>query len=175
MRKNKKTFIDEVIRVNHAGEFGAKRIYEGQIRFLKDTKHLELVKHMYKQELEHLDYFNREVVNRDVRPTALAPIWNGLGFALGAVTAIIGNKAAMACTVAVEEVIEEHYQEQIDKLACYPEEKELCSVIKKFQQEEVEHKNIGIENDALDAPAFAILTRCIKKASKCAIWLSKRF
>jgi ubiquinone biosynthesis monooxygenase Coq7 len=175
MRKNKSTFVDEVIRVNHAGEFGAKRIYEGQLKFLKDQKALELVKDMYRQELEHLNYFDNEIVDRDVRPTVLMPIWNKLGFALGAVTAMIGKEAAMACTVAVEEVIEEHYQEQIDELQKnHPKEIVLFDKIKQFQQEEVEHKNIGMENNAMESPAFKVLTTCIKKASKLAIWLSKR-
>jgi ubiquinone biosynthesis monooxygenase Coq7 len=102
------------------------------------------------------------------------PIWNKLGFALGAATALMGKEAAMACTVAVEEVIEEHYQEQIDELEKHSKEKPLLDKIKQFQKEEAEHKNIGIENDAMNSPAFTILTTCIKKASKCAIWLSKR-
>ena len=117
MNKNSnKNFIEQTIRVNHAGEFGAKRIYEGQIKYLKNDEDLETVKHMYKQELEHLDFFDKELINRDIRPTILMPLWNKLGFALGAITAKMGSKSAMACTVAVEEVIEEHYQLQIEIL-----------------------------------------------------------
>ena len=176
MNKNSnKNFIEQTIRVNHAGEFGAKRIYEGQIKYLKNDEDLETVKHMYKQELEHLDFFDKELINRDIRPTILMPLWNKLGFALGAITAKMGSKSAMACTVAVEEVIEEHYQQQIEKLKKNPKEKMLLNKIKKFQQEEAEHKEIGIENDALESPGYTVLTTCIKKASKCAIWLSKRF
>ena len=133
-KKNDKNFIEQVIRVNHAGEFGAKRIYEGQIKYLKNDDDLETVKHMYNQELEHLDFFNKELINRDIRPTLLMPLWNKLGFLLGAVTAKMGTKSAMACTVAVEEVIEEHYQQQIEKLKKNPKEKALLNKIKKFQQ-----------------------------------------
>jgi ubiquinone biosynthesis monooxygenase Coq7 len=174
-KKNNKNFIEQVIRVNHAGEFAAKRIYEGQIKYLKNDKDLETVKHMYNQELEHLDFFDKELTNRDIRPTLLMPLWNKLGFVLGAVTAKMGTKSAMACTVAVEEVIEEHYQQQIENLKKDPKEKALLNKIKKFQQEEVEHKEIGIRHDALESPGYTILSACIKKASKCAIWLSKRF
>lgn len=174
-QNSNKNFIEQIIRVNHAGEFGAKRIYEGQIQYLKNDKDLETVKHMYYQELEHLDFFDKELINRDIRPTLLMPLWSKLGFALGAITANMGSKSAMACTVAVEEVIEEHYQQQIERLKKNPKEKVLRNKIKKFQQEEVEHKEIGIENDALEFPGYAVLTAFIKKASKCAIWLSKRF
>jgi ubiquinone biosynthesis monooxygenase Coq7 len=174
MHKHKSQLIAEMIRVNHAGEFGAKRIYEGQLKFLKKTEDIDLVKHMYEQELMHLDYFDKEIVNRDVRPTAFMPIWNKVGFMLGAVSAIIGKNAAMACTVAVEEVIEKHYQEQIDVLEKIPEEKALLDKIKKFQKEEAEHKDIGIKNDAMNSPAFSIFTECIRIATKYAIWLSKR-
>ena len=173
--KKDKDFINQAIRVNHAGEFGAKRIYEGQIKYLKDDKDIEIVKQMYKQELKHLDYFNDELIKRDIRPTVLMPLWNKLGFALGAITAKIGTKTAMACTVAVEEVIEEHYQEQIDKLKKNQEEKLLLKKIKKFQKEESEHKDIGLDNDAINSPGYTVLAMCIKKASRCAIWLSKRF
>jgi ubiquinone biosynthesis monooxygenase Coq7 len=171
---DKKNLIHKIIRVNHAGEFGAKRIYEGQLKFLKNHDDIQLVKHMYEQELEHLKFFEGEIVKRDVRPTIMTPIWNKLGFALGAVTAIMGKESAMACTVAVEEVIEEHYQNQIDKLKKIPEEEELCKNIEKIQAEEAEHREIGIENDAEKSPGFLILTGVIKRASKCAIWLSER-
>ena len=157
------------------GKFGAKRIYEGQIKYLKDDKYIEIVKQMYKQELKHLDYFNDELIKRDIRPTVLMPLWNKLGFALGAITAKIGTKTAMACIVAVEEVIEKHYQEQIDKLKKNKKEKLLLKKIKKFQKEESEHKDIGLENDAINSPGYTVLAMCIKKASRCAIWLSKRF
>lgn len=170
--KNKKRKIEEIIRVNHAGEFGAKRIYQGQLSVLKD--HTE-IKHMLEQELEHLDYFEKEIIARRVRPTVFSPIWNMAGFALGALTARLGEKAAMACTVAVEEVIGEHYQEQLDQLKGNKEENELRKRIAKFRDEELEHRDTGIELDAKNALAYPVLTGFIKIASKTAIWLSKRY
>jgi ubiquinone biosynthesis monooxygenase Coq7 len=171
MKKNKKK-IEEIIRVNHAGEFGAKRIYQGQLSVLKGNKEIE---HMLEQELHHLDYFENEIKNRKVRPTILSPIWNIAGFALGALTARLGEKAAMACTVAVEEVIGEHYQEQLDELKNTPQEKELRKKIAKFRDEELEHRDKGIEMDAKNAPAYPLLTGFIKIASKTAIMLSKKY
>ncbi len=170
--KKTKNKIEEIIRVNHAGEFGAKRIYQGQLSVLKD--HTE-IKHMLEQELNHLEYFEKEIIKRKVRPTILSPIWNIAGFALGAITARLGEKAAMACTVAVEEVIGEHYQEQLDQLKDSKSEKELRNKIAKFRDEELEHRDKGIEFDALKAPAYPILTGLIKLASKTAIKLSKKY
>ena len=106
---SKKDLIASMIRVNHAGEYGAKRIYQGQMKVLKNNKKFETIKTMYEQELIHLKYFQEEVAKRNIRPTVLMPAWHILGFALGAITASLGEKAAMACTVAVEEVIEDHY------------------------------------------------------------------
>ncbi len=171
MRKKSKK-IEEIIRVNHAGEFGAKRIYQGQLSVLKD--HPE-IKHMLEQELHHLDYFEKEIVKRKIRPTILSPIWNIAGFALGALTARLGEKAAMACTVAVEEVIGEHYQDQLNNLKDDKDEKELRKKISKFRDEELEHRDKGIEFDAHQAPAYPILTGFIKLASKTAIMLSKKY
>ena len=161
-----------MIRVNHAGEFGAKRIYEGQLAVLKDKKAYETVSHMKEQELRHLEYFEKELVKRKIRPTAMHPIWNIAGFMLGAGTAMLGEKAAYACTVAVEEVIEEHYQSQLDELGA--EEGELKEAIAQFKQEESEHKEISLYNDAEQAPAYEALTAFVKFGSKAAIWLSKR-
>ncbi len=131
VKKNKKTFVkskvsqkktdriilEEIIRVDHAGEYGATRIYDGQIAiFGKNSKIGKTIKHMADQEQEHIDKFNELILEHRVRPTVLLPIWNLAGFALGASTALLGEKAAMACTVAVEKVIGEHYQEQLDLL-----------------------------------------------------------
>jgi len=167
--------IDEIIRVNHAGEFGAQQIYRGQMQFLRDEEDIATVREMKEQEDKHFQYFNDAMVKRRVRPTVLHPLWRVAGYTLGAATALMGKKAAMACTVAVEEVIEEHYQEQIEALEKEPSEKELLAKIKQFQQEEIEHKEIGLENEATDAPAYNLLSAAIKKASRAAIWLSKRY
>ncbi len=164
--------IHSVIRVNHAGEYGAKRIYAGQLAILKNKPCAETIRHMAEQEDEHLAAFSEMIGKRRVRPTILLPIWHVAGFALGAGTALLGEKAAMACTVAVEEVIEEHYTEQLNELD--DSEKEMKQKIEKFRAEEVEHRDIGLANGAEDALAYPILSSVIKNTSKAAIWLSKR-
>ncbi len=178
--------IAQMIRVNHAGEFGAKVIYAGQIAALKikkDQETLELVEHMKKQEDEHFDYFDDKIKKEKSRPTIMQPIWRISGFALGFITAFADKRAAMACTTAVEEVIDEHYQEQIKVLEkeenfLSVEEKnkviELKNNIKKFRQEELEHRDIGYENKARDLNCFTPLTFTIKAATKFAIMVSKR-
>lgn len=168
--------IDEIIRVNHAGEYGAKQIYSGQIAVFKrknDPETLKLLKHMKEQEDEHFDYFDKQVVKKQIRPTLMQPLWKVAGFALGASTALLGKKAAMACTVAVEEVIDEHYQEQLDILD-EKKDKELVDKIKKFQAEELEHRDIGIENEAKSLSYYQPLSSLIKSASKLAIKISKK-
>jgi len=162
-----------MIRVDHAGEFGAVRIYAGQRAVLGEShKNAGLLRHMYEQEEAHLARFNTLITERGVRPTLLAPFWNVAGFALGAGTALMGEKAAMACTQAVETVIDEHYQEQRDKLA--GSDPELEEIIEEFQAEEVEHKRIAEEHGANDALGHPILTGAIKAGCRAAIWLSKR-
>lgn len=165
-------YLERLIRVNHAGEYGAKRIYAGQLSVMKNTKYEPVIEHMAEQEEEHLAYFSKEIVARKVRPTALMPIWHLTGFALGAVTAKMGSKAAMACTVAVEEVIDEHYRKQLETLG--EDEKELKEAIQVFRDEELEHRDIGLENQAEQAVAYPLLSQAVKKASKLAIWLSER-
>jgi len=164
--------IEQVIRVNQAGEYGAKRIYAGQMAVLKNSPSYKTIKHMAKQEEEHLEYFSSEIVKRHVRPTALMPLWHVAGFAMGAITAMLGEKAAMACTVAVEEVIDEHYREQIAVLG--ENEAKLKEKIEKFRKEEEEHKNIGLENNAEDTIGYPILRGAVGAATKLAIFLSKR-
>jgi ubiquinone biosynthesis monooxygenase Coq7 len=164
--------IKQMIRVNHAGEFGAKRIYEGQLAALKNSESYPTIKHMLEQELEHLAKFEQLAVERRVRPTALMPIWNVAGFALGYITGKLGERAAMACTVAVEEVIDEHYREQLEKLP--DSEPELKKDIEKFRAEELEHRDIGLENEAQKTPFYPIITTAVTLGSKAAIWLSKR-
>ena len=164
--------VERMVRVDQAGEYGAKRIYEGQIAVLGRGPKGDTLRHMAEQEQVHLDYFNDEIVKRRVRPTAMTPIWHLAGFALGAGTALIGEKAAMACTVAVEEVIDEHYAAQREKLG--EDEQELKDTIERFRLEELEHRDIGYENGAEQAPAYPLLSAAIKRGSKLAIWLSER-
>ena len=168
-----KELKERIIRVDHAGEYGAKRIYQGQIAFTKNEKTRALLQEMLEHEKEHLDYFENEIKKQQLRPTIFQPMWHVAGYALGAITAIMGEKAAMACTYAVEDVIEDHYQQQIDKLK--NEDSELKEKIIKFQAEEVHHKEIAIEYNAQEAPFFSALDKTIRTGSKMAIWLSERF
>ena len=168
-----KTILDEIIRVDHAGEYGATRIYDGQIAvFGKDSKIGKTIQHMADQEQEHIEKFNELIIEKRVRPTALLPVWNIAGFALGAGTALMGEKAAMACTVAVEKVIGEHYREQQDLLE--DDEKELKKTIAKFEKDELEHHDIGLEHDAENAPGYKVMTKVIEISCKTAIAISKK-
>lgn len=167
--------IDRMIRVNHAGEYGARRIYQGQLSVLgHDPKLKKILEHMAEQEEVHLAYFEDEIVRRNIRPTALHPLWHVAGYALGALTARISPEAAMACTVAVETVISEHYGEQIEVLKKNPKEKKLLAAIKKFKAEEEEHHDIGIDENAEQAVAYQLLTKLIMGGSKLAIEIAKR-
>ncbi len=164
--------IKRMIRVDQAGEYGAKRIYAGQIAVLGNTADGPLIQHMADQEQKHLDYFNKTVGDRGVRPSLLQPLWHVGGFALGAATALMGREAAMACTVAVEEVIDEHYAAQAAELD--DSEADLRSHIEEFRAEELEHRDTGLANDAENAPGYEVLTAGVKKVSKLAIWLAER-
>jgi ubiquinone biosynthesis monooxygenase Coq7 len=146
MTQTPRRYLEEVIRVDHAGEYGAKRIYQGQLAVLRGTKHEETIRHMQAQEQVHLDTFSRHIAQRRVRPTALLPFWHVAGFALGAVTAAMGARAAMACTVAVEEAIDEHYAAQEATLG--EDEAPLKAEIARFRAEELEHRDIGLANEA---------------------------
>jgi ubiquinone biosynthesis monooxygenase Coq7 len=161
--------VERMIRVDHAGEYGARRIYEGQLAVL--GRHAK-IEHMAEQERAHLARFEGMVVARRVRPTLLTPLWHVAGFALGAATALLGEKAAMACTEAVEEVIDEHYAAQAAKLG--QDETELKTVIEQFRAEEIEHRDTARAEGAAEAPGYPVLTTAIKQASKLAIWLSER-
>ena len=168
-----KTILDEIIRVDHAGEYGATRIYDGQIAvFGKNSKIGKTIQHMADQEQEHIEKFNELLIEKRVRPTALLPVWNIAGFALGAGTALMGEKAAMACTVAVEKVIGEHYREQQNLLE--DDEKELKKTIAKFEKDELEHHDIGLEHDAENAPGYKVMTKVIEIGCKAAIAISKK-
>ncbi|MBP6985573.1 MAG: demethoxyubiquinone hydroxylase family protein [Alphaproteobacteria bacterium] len=165
--------IQRMIRVNQAGEQGAVSIYKGQLAVLGRTEVSPLLEHMLEQEKEHLDKFSRLLSARKVRPTVLSPVWSILGFAMGAGTALMGRKAAMACTVAVEEVIDEHYAAQEHTLR-HDQDPELRHLITKCREEENEHKEAGLSHGAEQAFAYPILSSVIKKSSKLAIWLSTR-
>lgn len=164
--------FQSMIRVNQAGEYGAKRIYEGQLAVVRDPHAREKIEHMKEQELVHLDEFNRRMEQERVRPTLLQPLWHVGGFAMGALTARLGEKAAMACTDAVESVIDEHYADQLEQLG--DTDPELSQVITKFREEELEHKATAIEEGAHEAFAYPVLTGAVKSATRLAIWLSKR-
>ncbi|ELW67695.1 Ubiquinone biosynthesis protein COQ7 like protein [Tupaia chinensis] len=142
--------VDRIIRVDHAGEYGANRIYAGQMAVLGRTSVGPVIQKMWDQEKDHLKKFNELMVAFRVRPTVLMPIWNVIGFALGAGTALLGKEGAMACTVAVEESIATHYNNQIRRLMEEDPEKyeELLQVIKKFRDDELEHHDIGLDHDA---------------------------
>lgn len=169
---SREDLIARMIRVDHAGEYGAVRIYEGQMAVLGKGPKKDLLQHMTDQEIHHLETFATLIGDRRVRPTAMLPIWHMAGFALGAGSALLGEKAAMACTVAVEEVIDEHYAEQVKALG--DDEKDLRDTFEKFRQEEVEHRDIGLENGAEQSPFYKPLTMAIKTGSRFAIWLSER-
>ncbi|MDA0239982.1 MAG: demethoxyubiquinone hydroxylase family protein [Proteobacteria bacterium] len=165
--------LARMIRVDQAGEYGAKRIYEGQLAVLGNSKDGPVLRDMAATEQVHLDTFNRIMTERQVRPTVLQPLWHVAGFALGAGTALLGPRAAMACTVAVEEVIEEHYADQAAALG--DNESELRGTIEKFRDEELEHKETALEHGAEQAPAYPALSAAVKTGSRLAIWLSERF
>ena len=165
--------LERMIRVDQAGEYGAVRIYQGQRAVLgQKPSCAAMLKLMEEQEQHHLATFNRLVGERRVRPTLLQPLWHLAGFALGAGTALLGEKAAMACTVAVEEVIDEHYAQQRERLG--DDEPALKQTVEEFRAEEVEHRDIGLAHGAEQAPGYAVLTSAIKAGSRLAIWLSER-
>ena len=164
--------LKKMIRVDHAGEYGAARIYAGQLAILGRGPHGDTLRHMKAQEQHHLDTFSKLIATRRVRPTALLPLWHAAGFALGAVTAALGPRAAMACTVAVEETIDAHYSAQIEQLP--EDEAPLRETIEKFRGEELEHRDIGLANDAELAPGYHVLSTAIKAGCKLAIALSER-
>ncbi len=166
------SLLSRMIRVDHAGEYGAERIYQGQLAILGGGRHGDTLRHMLEQETAHKETFQRLVGDRQVRPTALLPLWHVAGFALGAATALIGERGAMACTVAVEEAIDEHYAAQIDALPAH--ESELRATVEKFREEELEHRDIGLANEAELAPAYRLMSRVIKLGCKIAIAASER-
>jgi 3-demethoxyubiquinol 3-hydroxylase len=165
--------IASMLRVNQAGEYGAKRIYAGQLAVMGDrTPAARSIAHMAEQEERHLSAFNILLAERGVRPTALHPIWDIAGFALGAVTAAIGPEAAMACTVAVETEIDLHYAEQLAQIG--DSDPELSAMVADFQADEQEHKATALAEGAERAPAYPLMTAAIRFGCRTAITLSKR-
>ena len=174
---SKDELIKRIIRVDHAGEYGAKRIYDGQLAVLGTSEIGDELRGMATAEERHLETFKKMIIERRIRPTALMPLWQIAGFAIGAGTALLGREAAMACTVAIEEVIEEHYADQsaqLDTLTGKEAEPALKGVIDEFRSEEIEHRDIALDNDAEQAPCYPLLTSAIKTGSRLAIWLSQR-
>lgn len=170
--------LARMLRVDHAGEYGATRIYEGQLAVLGHRPVGRTIRQMAAQEEEHKEAFDRLLVERRVRPTVLSPFWNVAGFALGAATAMMGERAAMACTVAVEEVIGEHYQNQVQRLEALDEDegdRALAATLAKFRDDELEHRDTGLAHDAEGAPAYPLLSALIKRGTRTAIWLAERF
>ena len=176
MKKTNKNKIEGFIRVDHAGERGAIKIYEGQLlalnTFIKDENLKKTIEKMKSHEKEHLDFFNKEIKKRNIKPTKLLPLWDLLGVSLGFGSAIIGKKATMLCTASVEEVIDEHYQNQINELDS--DEKVLKEKIKKFRDDELRHKDIAYEQGASKKGLYSILDKIIKTGSKVAINISEK-
>ena len=176
MKKTNQKILEEIIRVDHAGERGAIKIYEGQLLALKTIKQDESLKDkiekMKEQEKEHLEYFEKEIQKRKIKPTYLLPLWDIMGVTLGFGTAQLGKKAAMLCTASVEEVIEDHYQNQLKKLG--NDEMELKAKIEKFMGDEGDHKNMAYEAGATNKGMYSIMDQVIRVGSRIAISISEK-
>ena len=176
MKKTNKKKIEEFIRVDHAGERGAIKIYEGQLLALntvfKDEKLKKTIEEMKFNEKEHLDFFEKELKKRNIKPTKFLPIWDLLGVGLGFGTTLLGKRAAMLCTASVEEVIDEHYQKQINQIE--DNEKQLKKKIIKFKEDELHHKDIAYDEGASKEGIYSILDKIIKTGSRIAINISEK-
>ena len=176
MKKTDKKKLEEFIRVDHAGERGAIKIYEGQLlalnTFNKDEKLKKLIEDMKVHEEEHSEYFENQINKRNIKPTRFLKLWDLLGIGLGFGSTILGKKAAMLCTASVEEVIDKHYQSQINQLG--PEEKDLKKKIKKFREDELHHKDIAYEKGATKSGFYSVMDKIIKAGSKLAISISEK-
>tara|TARA_B100000941_G_scaffold269153_1_gene226250 strand:- start:3467 stop:4000 length:534 start_codon:yes stop_codon:yes gene_type:complete len=177
MKKTRKQDLEEIIRVDHAGERGAIKIYEGQLlalkTFKKDDELKSKIEEMKIHETEHYEYFDNEIAKRNIKPTKFLPLWDILGVTLGFGTAILGKKAAMLCTASVEEVIDDHYKSQTFKLG--EDEKKLKEKIEKFRADELEHKDIAYEEGATKKGVYNILDKVIKTSSRIAIAISEKY
>ena len=176
MEKTNKKTLEEIIRVDHAGERGAIKIYEGQLLALKTIKQDDSLKdkieEMKEHEKEHLEFFEKEIYKRKIKPTYLLPLWDVMGVVLGFGSALLGKKAAMLCTASVEEVIENHYQNQLKKLG--NDEKDLKTKIEKFKGDEINHKNIAYEAGATNKGIYYIMDKVIRTGSRIAINISEK-
>ena len=176
MKKTNSKKIEEFIRVDHAGERGAIKIYEGQLLALKtlckDPNLQKTIEEMKVHEKEHCDFFEKEIKKRNIEPTKFLPLWDLLGVGLGFGSTILGKKAAMLCTASVEEIIDSHYQNQINQLGS--DEKELREKMIKFRTDELHHKDIAYEKGATKNGLYGILDKIIKTGSKVAINISKK-
>tara|TARA_Y100001970_G_scaffold278058_1_gene383218 strand:- start:120 stop:653 length:534 start_codon:yes stop_codon:yes gene_type:complete len=176
MEKTNQKTLEEIIRVDHAGERGAIKIYEGQLLALKTIKQdndlREKIEKMKEHEIEHLEYFEKEIQKRKIKPTYFLPLWDLMGVALGFGTALLGKKAAMLCTASVEEVIEDHYQNQLKKLG--NDEMDLKAKIEKFKGDEVNHKNIAYEAGATNKGIYSVMDKVIRTGSRIAITISEK-
>ena len=176
MPNTDKKKLEQFIRVDHAGERGAIKIYEGQLLALntlyKDDNLKETILEMREHEKEHCEFFENEIKKRNIKPTKFLPLWDLLGVGLGFGTALLGKKAAMLCTASVEEVIDKHYQDQIDQLQ--EDEKELKKKIIKFREDELHHKDIAYEKGASKQGVYSILDKVIKTSSRIAINISEK-
>lgn len=167
--------LHRMIRVDQAGEFGATRIYEGQLAVMGDRgPHSAEIRHMAEQEEGHRARFDEMLAKRGVRPTALHPFWSAAGYALGAGTALLGPEAAMACTAAVEEEIDRHYTEQLERLAETGADPELATMIEEFREDERQHRDAALANGAENAPAYPLLSGAIRLGCRIAIKVSER-
>jgi len=176
MEKTNKKTLEEIIRVDHAGERGAIKIYEGQLLALKTVKQdqdlKDKIEKMKEQEKEHLEYFEEEIQKRKIKPTCLVPVWDLMGVALGFGTALLGRKAAMLCTASVEEVIEDHYENQLKRLG--NDEMTLKAKIEKFKDDEVDHKNTAYKSGATNKGLYSIMDKIIRTGSRIAITISEK-
>ena len=176
MKKTNKNKIEEFIRVDHAGERGAIKIYEGQLLALntivKNDELKKKIEEMQTHEREHCDYFENEIKKRNIKPTKLLPLWDILGVTLGFGSTLLGKKAAMLCTASVEEVIDGHYNYQLKKLG--NDEKDLKKKIEKFKEDEASHKNTAYEAGATNKGVYSIMDKVIKTGSKIAITISEK-
>ncbi len=177
MKKTDKKLLEQFIRVDHAGERGAIKIYEGQLlalkTFMKNDKLKSQIEEMKKHEKEHAEFFDKEIKKRNIKPTKFLPLWDLLGVGLGFGSTILGTKAAMLCTASVEEVIDEHYQNQINRIE--DDEKELKKKIVKFREDELHHKDIAYNNGATKKGFYSILDKVIKTSSRIAITISEKY
>ena len=164
--------IERFLRVDHAGERAAQQIYKGQLAVLANHEMANEIRHMMDQEVEHLETFDSLLNERQVRPSLLDPLWGAAGFTLGVVTAAMGPKAAMACTIAVEEVIGEHYQKQADILG--EDEPALQATVERFRDEELEHRDIAVEHDGREARHYSLLRKVIQRGCRTAIKIAEK-